>query len=85
MDKKTIKNIKGRAQTLEPSIHIGKEGITENIVAEVSKQLKKHKIVKVRLLQNMEMDRREAGVRLAEAADAVMIEVRGRTVVLAKK
>ncbi|MBU1159014.1 MAG: YhbY family RNA-binding protein [Candidatus Thermoplasmatota archaeon] len=85
MDKKTIKNIKGRAQPLEPSIHIGKEGITENIVAEVSKQLKKHKIVKVRLLQNMEMDRREAGVRLAEAADAVMIEVRGRTVVLAKK
>ncbi len=85
MDKKMVKRIKGRAQKLEPSIHIGKEGITESIVAEVSKQLKKHKIVKVRLLQNMEMDRREAGTRLAEAADAVMIEVRGRTVVLAKE
>jgi len=85
MDKKRKAALKGAAQQLEATVHVGKEGVTEKVVDEVVKQLKKKRLVKVRLLPSMEQDRHEAGEKLAAAASAVLIEVRGRTAVLAKE
>lgn len=83
LDKKRIAEMRTKAQTLQPTLHVGKEGVTGEVAEELGKQLKKNKLVKVRLLQSMEADRHEAGEQLAKAASAVLIEVRGRTVVLA--
>ena len=47
------------------------------------KQLKKTKLVKVKLLSALEKDRNEAGSELAKETSSVLVEVRGRTVVLA--
>lgn len=47
------------------------------------KQLKKTKLVKVKLLPALEKDRNEAGLELAKGTSSVLVEVRGRTVVLA--
>jgi len=83
LDKKRIAELRTKAQTLQPTLHVGKEGVTGEVAEELGKQLKKNKLVKVRLLTSMEADRHDAGEQLAKAASAVLIEVRGRTVVLA--
>jgi RNA-binding protein len=83
LDKKRIIELRGKAQVLPSTVHIGKEGITQTIIAEITRQLKKTKLVKVKLLPALEMDRKDAGLDLAKATSSVLVEVRGRTVVLA--
>ncbi len=85
MDKKKIAELKGTAQTLQPTVHVGKDGVTADVTEELRKQLEKQKLVKVRLLQSLETDRKDAARELAQASSSVLIEVRGRTVVLARE
>jgi RNA-binding protein len=84
MEKKSIIELRGRAQKLRPTVHVGKEGITPAIIDELSQQLKKNKLVKVKLLSSFEADRHESAERLARVSSSVLVEVRGKTVVLAR-
>ncbi len=68
-------------QDLRPTIWIGKQGCTETIIREVIAQLEKRKIIKVKWLQNTEIDPSE----LADRAGAELIGVRGRTMVLTER
>jgi len=68
-------------QDLKPTIWVGKRGITNVMVDEIRRQLKDRKIVKVRWLRNTEVDPEE----VAASAGAVLLEVRGRTLVLAER
>jgi RNA-binding protein len=85
MDKKRKAQLKGAAQHLEATVHVGKDGVTAEVVAEVAKQLKSKRLVKVRLLPSVEEDRHAVAERLASEASAALVEVRGRTAVLAKE
>ncbi len=84
MDKKRIIEFRGRAQGIRATIQVGKEGLTPAVIDEVVRQLKKNKLVKVKLLPSFEEDRRDSGDALARLSSSVLVEVRGRTVVLAK-
>jgi RNA-binding protein len=68
-------------QDLKPTVWIGKQGCTETMIEEIVAQLKKRKMIKVKWLQNTEVDP-EA---IALQAKANLVEVRGRTMVLADK
>lgn len=68
-------------QDLKPTIWIGKQGCTETIIREVADQLSKRKVIKVKWLQNTELDPEE----LAKRAGAELVSVRGRTLVLAER
>lgn len=82
MDAKTVRRLRKEAQPLKVTLHVGKDGITDEIVAELARQLKRNHMVKVRLQPSLEMGREEAGSALAEASSSSLVEVRGRTVVL---
>ena len=68
-------------QDLRPTVWIGKSGCTEPMIEEIRAQLKKRKIVKVKWLQNTDIDPEAIAAR----ARAELVEVRGRTLVLAMK
>jgi RNA-binding protein len=85
MDKKRIIELRGKAQLLKPTVYIGKEGITQSVVFELTKQLKKNKLVKVKLLASVENDKEEVAEQLVRDSASTLIEIRGRTVVLAKE
>ncbi len=68
-------------QDLKPTVWIGKSGCTEAMVEEIRMQLKKRRIVKVKWLHNTEIDPEAIAARTG----AVLIEVRGRTLVLADR
>ncbi|MCT8336885.1 YhbY family RNA-binding protein [Methanoculleus sp. Afa-1] len=68
-------------QDLKPTIWVGKRGITNVMIDEIRRQLKDRKVVKVRWLRNTEVDPEE----IAASAGAVLVEVRGRTLVLAER
>jgi len=73
----------------EPAqVHIGKKGITEELIAEIKRQLKKRRVIKVRILPScikvLNMDRREIAKRVAEKCNARLAGVRGYTFVIYK-
>jgi len=68
-------------QDLKPTVWIGKQGCTGTIIDEIVEQLKKRKLIKVKWLQNTQIDPED----VATQARATLVEVRGRTMVLQEK
>jgi RNA-binding protein len=68
-------------QDLKPTVWIGKQGCTETMIEEIVAQLKKRKMIKIKWLQNTAVDPES----VAGQAKANLVEVRGRTMVLAVK
>lgn len=68
-------------QELRPTVWIGKSGCTDPIIAEIADQLEHRKQVKVKWLRNADVSPHEIAAR----AGAVLLGVRGRTMVLAKR
>jgi RNA-binding protein len=66
-------------QDLKPTVWIGKQGCTETLIEEIVAQLKTRRIIKVKWLQNIEVD----PDAIAAKSKAKLMEVRGRTMVLA--
>lgn len=84
-DKKMIMELRVKAQSIPATVRVGKDGLTQTVADEVARQLKKTKLVKVKLLPSVEGDIKVAAAELASASEAVLVEVRGRTAVLAKE
>ena len=72
---------KNLMQDLRPTVWIGKQGCSDTIIQEIADQLKKRTVVKVKWLQNIEVDPEDVAAR----AGAVLVEVRGRTMVVARR
>ncbi len=68
-------------QDLKPTVWIGKQGCTETMIEEIVSQLKKRKVIKVKWLQNTDVDPDDVALK----AKATLVEVRGRTMVLEGK
>jgi RNA-binding protein len=86
MDKLTTSQIqkkRAEAQQIDVSLQVGKNGVTPATVEELSAQLKKRKLVKVRLLpSSSESASPEEQVKaLAEGTNSTLIETRGHTAV----
>ena len=68
-------------------VQLGKAGITDSFIEEVRDQVKKKKIVKVKILRSAkgEKDREEIAAEVAKRCNAVLADVRGNTFVLTKR
>ncbi len=84
MDKEKLYQLKSEANQLTPILNIGKNGITDTLIEELSKQIKANRLVKVRVLKSAEegKDLKTLAEEIANATRSTLIEVRGRTVVL---
>ena len=78
---------KEKAKALEPSVRLGKSGLTDGVVMEIKKHLKKNKLIKVKLLRAClgNKNKKELAKELAEKTDSILIDRVGFVVVLGKK
>jgi RNA-binding protein len=80
--KKTKKELVKMGSEIDPTVHVGKEGVTEGIVEELKGQIKRKKLVKVRVLPAADMDKDAVAEELAQRTGAKCVETRGFTVLL---
>jgi RNA-binding protein len=80
------KELRKKAMMLTPTIRIGKQGLTESIIKEITAQLKKKKMIKIRLLKAVlqEKKKQELIDELAEKTNSRVINKIGFIVTLAK-
>lgn len=68
---------------LEPCLIIGKQGVTPNVIKQISQSLKAHELVKVKIPQmDVAEERLEIAEALAASTRASLVQVLGRMVLL---
>lgn len=77
--------LRGLASTEDTIVHIGKGGITENIVIQMNDALKARELVKGRVLENALLTAQEACDQLAATCRAEAVQVIGSKFVLYKR
>ena len=75
--------LRGLANTMDTIIHIGKDGIGENLVRQADDALEARELIKGRVLENnLEYDARLAAQELAKATRSEVVQVIGTKFVL---
>ena len=77
--------LRGLAATEDTIVQVGKGGIGENLIEQVSSALKARELVKGRVLENSMLTAREACDALAEVCRAESVPVIGSKFVLYKR
>ncbi len=84
-----MKELRGVLSQTRPTVHIGKKGVTDEVIKEIKRQLEQRGFVKVKVeksvIRILELDRRDVAREVAERVGAELLEVRGRTFILVDK
>ena len=79
------KALKAKAHKLDPVVHVGAKGITDEVVAEIDRALQAHELIKVRAASLDRDAREEAFGRIAEKTGAQAVQHIGKVFVLFRK
>lgn len=79
---KQARFLRGLGHNLRPTVMLGRGEISTTVVAALDAGLTAHELVKVKLQEGCQLDRREAAIQLAEATGAAVAQVLGKTLLL---
>lgn len=74
--------LRGLASALDTIVHVGKDGIGDNLIKQVDDALEARELIKGRVLENSMYTAREAAEELAVAARCEVVQVIGSKFVL---
>lgn len=74
--------LRGMASTLDTIVHVGKDGIGDNLVKQVNDALEARELIKGRVLENSMYTAREAAEELRVKARCEVVQVIGSKFVL---
>jgi RNA-binding protein len=77
--------LRAEAHHLNPIFQVGKGGVNENMIQQISDVLEVRELIKVSILQNCEEDRDSVAEALSKGAKAELVQVIGNTIVLYKE
>lgn len=74
--------LRSLAHHLDPIMQVGKSGVSDNMLDQVSLALEARELIKVSILNNCEEDKDDVAEQLAEGTGAELVQLIGKTVVL---
>ena len=74
--------LRGIANSIDTIVHIGKDGINDNLIKQASDALEARKIIKCKVLENSMLTAREACEQLAKLTRSEEVQVIGTKFVL---
>jgi len=77
----SLKELKARAQRLEPVVHVGKAGVDDRLLAALDEALHHHQLVKVKL-KALKEARKAVFAELAERSGSEVVLAVGHTITL---
>ena len=79
------KALKAKAHKLDPVVHVGAKGLTDEVLAEIHRALSAHELIKVRAASLDRNARDEAVERIVERTGADAVQHIGKIFVLFRK
>ncbi|MGG7216277.1 ribosome assembly RNA-binding protein YhbY [Clostridium butyricum] len=77
--------LRSLGSTMSPIFQIGKGGIEENFLIQVKQALEARELIKIKVLENSELDTREASDMICKAVGCEGIQAIGNKIVLYKQ
>ena len=77
--------LRAQANQIKALFQIGKQGVTENMVAQLTDLLDKRELIKVSILQNCPYDKKELAEDISEQTGAYIVQIIGNNIVLYKQ
>lgn len=77
--------LRGIASSYETIFQVGKGGINENFINQVTDALRKRELIKLRVLENSGYTAREAAEEIASKTESDVVQVKGSRFVLFKR
>ena len=77
--------LRGLANTMSPIFQIGKNGIEETFLKQVTDALEARELIKINVLENSDLSAREASNEICEAIGCEGVQAIGSKIVLYKK
>ena len=84
-EKDARKELMRRANEINPTVHVGKDGLDQGLFDEITAQLKKNRLIKVKVLSNSDEGAKDAASAIEENTGAVVVDVRGGVIVVTDK
>jgi RNA-binding protein len=82
---KQRRHLRALGHDLDAVVQIGKQGLTDAVVAAVDEALERHELVKIRIGTECPDDRHDVAERLGPAAKGEVAQVLGRTLLLYRR
>jgi RNA-binding protein len=79
------RTLRSAGHSLDPVVQIGKQGVTDPVVAQVSRALLDHELIKIKLGTECPSDRFEVADRLSGEPGVQVAQILGRTILLYKR
>jgi RNA-binding protein len=77
--------LRSKAHHLDPIFQVGKGGVNDNMIKQVSEALEARELIKISVLQNCDEDRDTVAKQLVNGTKAQLVQVIGNTIVLYKE
>ncbi len=84
MTPKQTRYLRSLGHDVKSTIKVGKSGITKGLLKQINDHITAHELIKVTLQKIYGPERLEMGQKLAELADAELVQVIGGSVLLYK-
>lgn len=82
LNSKQRAKLRGMANTLDTILQIGKGGINDNVIKQVSDALLARELIKIRVLDNSLYTAKEAAAEIASAVGCDVVQVVGTRITL---
>jgi len=77
--------LRKEAHSMDAMVRIGKDGLTENVVKSLLDAIDSRELIKVKILQNSEVEKREVADELALRSGCELVAIIGRTLIFFKE
>ncbi|MGJ9457034.1 ribosome assembly RNA-binding protein YhbY [Oceanobacillus sp. CF4.6] len=77
--------LRSEAHHLKPIFQVGKTGVNDNMVEQISEALEKRELLKVSILQNCMEDKDTVAKQLSEGTKSDIVQIIGSNIVLYKE
>ncbi|MCY9091036.1 MULTISPECIES: ribosome assembly RNA-binding protein YhbY [Bacillus] len=77
--------LRSKAHHLSPIFQVGKGGVNDNMIKQISEALEARELIKISVLQNCEDDKNDVAETLVKGSRAQLVQTIGNTIVLYKE
>lgn len=77
--------LRGMGNTLDPTIMIGKDGVSPSVLSAIAEAHEHRELLKIRVLDNCPLHRKEVARLLERESGSSLVQLLGRTILLFRR
>jgi RNA-binding protein len=82
---KQIRRLRGLGHHLKPVVMIGRDDVTEQVMAAVEENLTAKELIKIKIQEGCSLDRKDVAILIAERSGASVVQILGKTILLYRR